>query len=108
MNSLRKLLLILFLTMTVVVFIGGGIASAEKIIKGAPACLTADLFDQLVTAMNKNDENALQYLMNNGCIVTNDTYSATVLDRTWTGTIKVRVYVKGDAVELFTFMEAVK
>lgn len=83
-------------------------AEAESLKGGYPACLTENLFDQAITALNKNDERAWQYLLENGCIVTKGGIPVSVLDRTWTGKVKVRAYVGDDAVILWTNMENVQ
>lgn len=80
-------------------------AYAEKLKGGYGACITEDLFDQLVSAAVKKDEHAYQYLMKNGCIITKAGIQITVLDRTWTGKAKVRAYVGSSVIELWTNIE---
>ena len=83
-------------------------SQAEDIKKGAPFCFTEDHFDQLVTAINKADKNAINYLVNtNKCSITNNKFEVTVLDRTWSGKVKVRMYSGNANAEVWTYMEMV-
>ena len=80
-------------------------ATAETTKGGYPACLTKDLFDQITSALVKKDERAFEYLMKNGCLILKAGIQISVLDRTWTGTAKIRAYVGDDAVVLWTNVE---
>lgn len=83
-------------------------ANAESLKGGYPACVSESLFDQMVTAINQNDERALQYLLDNGCIMTKSGIEVSILDRTWSGKVKVRAYVGNSAAVLWTYMENVQ
>ena len=80
-------------------------AYAETLKGGYGACLSEDLSDQFISAAVKKDERALQYLLENACIVTKAGIQVSVLDRTWTGKAKVRAYVGDNAVILWTHIE---
>jgi len=81
---------------------------AETFKGGYGACLSEDLFDQFISASVKKDEQAFQYLLKNGCIITKAGIQVSVLDRTWTGTAKVRAYVGDSAVVLWTNTENIQ
>jgi len=81
---------------------------AESLKGGYGACLSEDLFDQFTSAAVKKDERAFQYLLKNGCIITKAGIQVSVLDRTWTGTAKVRAYVGDSAVVLWTNIENIQ
>ena len=83
-------------------------AYAEKLKGGYGACLSEDLFSQFISAAVKKDKRALQYLLKNGCIITKAGIQVSVLDRTWTGTAKVRAYVGDSAVILWTNTENIQ
>lgn len=73
---------------------------------GQAACLTKDLLDQLISAAVERDERAMNYLLSNGCTIPRAGIPVSVLDRSWTGTTKVRAYIGDQAVELWTVREA--
>lgn len=73
---------------------------------GQPACLSEELLDQLISASVDNDEKGVKYLLNNGCIIPRAGIEVSVLDRSWTGTTKVRAYVGDQAAVLWTVNEA--
>ncbi len=80
----------------------------EKTFKGGyGACVTEELFDQLIDAAVKDDERAINYLLNNGCIMTKAGIPVSVLDTSW-GTAKVRAYVDDQAVVLWTNTENIQ
>lgn len=81
---------------------------AETLKGGYGACLSDDLFEQFISASVKKDERAFQYLLKNGCIITKAGIQVSVLDRTWTGTAKVRAYVGDSAVVLWTNTENIQ
>ena len=84
-----------------------GAASAKTLKTGYPICFTEKSFDELVTAIVNNDSRQINYLEKAGLcgiISTNVEYS--LLDRTWTGTAKVRVYVGNESAVAWTNLEA--
>lgn len=83
-------------------------AHAESLKGGYAACLTEDLFDQMISAAVDKDETAMRFLLRNGCILTKSGIHVSVLDTTWTGKAKVRAYVGDDAVVLWTNIENVQ
>ena len=83
-------------------------SEAVSIKEGAPACTKEDLFSQWITAQNKKDKRAAGWLLENGCIITASEFPATILDTTWTGTAKLRIYAPdGQAFVVWTYIEAV-
>ncbi len=87
--------------------ISGAQAASGTLKGGYPACVTKALFDQIVTALVSKDENAFNYLMKSGCVSTKAGLPVTILDWSFSGTAKVRVYVGGKSIVLFTNMENV-
>ena len=71
-------------------------AHAAETKGGYGACVTESLFDEFIAALVQNDYLALVYLSKNGCIITKGGLAVSVLDKTWSGTVKIRVYL-GDA-----------
>jgi hypothetical protein len=98
MKKFRPLVFIGLLTLSV-------FTQAASLKGGFGACMSEDLFDQLISAAVSKDEQAWSYLLKNGCIITKAGISITVLDTTWTGTAKVRAYVGDQAVVLWTNLE---
>lgn len=74
---------------------------------GFPACLSIDLLSQEVVAVEQNDRDALGWLLKNGCAVTQVGLHATVLETSPLAIVRVRVYRGGNAVEVWTPIEAV-
>jgi hypothetical protein len=78
---------------------------ASSLKGGYGACVSEELFDQLISASVNKDENSWNYLLKNGCIITKSGIQVSILDSTWTGTTKVRAYVGDTAVVLWTNTE---
>ena len=74
---------------------------------GYAACLTEETFDQFVTAIAQNDKRGAEYLIGRSCIMLAPGLAVSVLDRTWSGRVKIRVYADQEAVELYTYSEAI-
>ena len=66
-----------------------------------------ELLDQLINAASKNDKRAMEYLGNNGCLIsTKAGIPITILNTNWTGGAHVRVYLDdGNSIELWTPLE---
>ena len=77
---------------------------AKTLGQGRGACISAELFDQYVTAIVTNDELSLEYLLKVGCVITSGGQSVSVLDSNW-GTVHVRAYTDEMTVELWTYSE---
>jgi len=88
-----------------ILFALAGPVTAETTKGGYAACVSEDLFNQVISAITKEDERGFQYLMNNGCVMLQSGLSLSVLDRTWTGTAKIRVYLGNDAMIVWTNTE---
>lgn len=80
----------------------------EREFKGGSyvACLTEDLLDQFISAASSDDIRGMDYLLKNGCLSPRAGIPVSVLDSTWTGTVHVRAYASGQAMELWTVREA--
>lgn len=83
-----------------------GIAHADSLKGGYPACLSEDLYGQFGMAVANKDNNALQYLMKHGCVAsTKAGLKVSVLHTTWTGLVNVRIYDRDDVFEMWTPFE---
>lgn len=82
-------------------------ASAATTNGGYPACVTEDMFDQFIQAMNRKDEDGLYYLMTHGCTIPDKGLKISVLDTTFSGKAKIRIYVGNDAIVMWTNIENV-
>jgi len=69
---------------------------------GYGACVSADLFDQFTTVAVNNDQNGINYLLKNGCFITTKGIEFSLLDRSFTGTAKIRVYKGNETIILWT------
>jgi hypothetical protein len=81
-----------------------GAANGETLAGGHFACLSEELYDQMVNAVVKKDKPAIEWLQKNGCLIPKAGIQVSVLEQSW-GTVKVRAYVGDQAVELWTAME---
>lgn len=84
--------------------IAGG-ANAASLTGGYPACLTEDLFDQMMQALVTNDQTGQAYLLKSGCIVPAAGLQASLLKRASLGKIQIRVYSGTRAFVLWTNTE---
>ena len=100
---MKKILIILFFLVLTI-----STVHAETLGGGYTACITKGLFDEWVTALVKNDKRAMNYLLKNGCIITKAGIPISVLDRKWSGKVKVRAYVKDQAIILWTYQENIQ
>lgn len=84
-----------------------GAAQAKTLKPGYPICFTGKAFEEVTTAIVNNDVRQLEYLEKAGlCGVTNAGIKYSLLDRTWTGTAKVRVYFGDQSALAWTNTEA--
>lgn len=96
-----------FIFSAVIVLVFTSIVSASSLKGGYPACLTEDLFDQIVKASVKKDKRGWNYLLKNGCIITKAGIPISVLKTSW-GTAKVRAYVGDTSIILWTNIENIE
>jgi hypothetical protein len=75
---------------------------AESTKGGYPACTSESAFDEFMQALARKDKNGMQYLLGNNCIVTKGGLQISVLDTTWTGKAKIRVYMDGNGYVMWT------
>jgi len=80
-------------------------AIAETLKGGYWGCLSEELFDQISTAAVRKDLTGIEYLLKHGCFVLKAGLKVSVLDTTWTGTAKLRVYVGDSAIVIWTVTE---
>ncbi len=82
-------------------------AEAKTLKAGYPICFTEKSFDEVTTAIVNNDTRQLEYLeKSNLCGITNSSAEYSLLDRTWTGIAKIRVYVGDQSALAWTNVEA--
>jgi hypothetical protein len=82
--------------------------AAETTKGGYYACTSEDAFKEIVQAAVRKDERGVQYLLENGCIITKQGIQISVIDRSW-GTAKVRAYApSGQAIMLWTNTENIQ
>ncbi len=75
---------------------------------GYIGCLSEDLFDQMSQAKVREDARGIQYLLENGCIITRSGIDISVIDTSWSGVTKVRAYVGDETFILWTNTENVQ
>lgn len=69
-------------------------------------CLTEEALDEVMTAVANTDNRQFEALLGTSCFLLNDReYS--VIDFNW-GTPKIRVYVDGDSIVLWTVRKAIE
>lgn len=74
---------------------------------GQPACLTESLLDQMIDAAVSRNQSAINYLLNNGCIIPRPGIEVSPIDvKFLSGKAHVRVFLNGRPVELWTTIEA--
>lgn len=83
-------------------------AIAETTRGGFPGCVREDLFDDLMQAAARDDTQGIDYLMHNGCIMMKGGLAISVLDTTWTGKAKIRVYIDGQGYVMWTNAENIQ
>lgn len=81
-------------------------AHAATLKPASPACISEEMYDQLLKAAYSQDMEALAYLSGNGCSVSDKPLHATVLGlSSWGSLAHVRVYRGSHAVEVWTARE---
>lgn len=88
--------------MTLAVALFAATAQADTLVGGYGACLSNSLYSQLRSAVARRDEDAFKYLMSHGCIKTKSGIKVSVLGSPKMGTTKVRAYVDGGSVVVYT------
>ena len=82
-------------------------AYAVTLKKDMPVCITEDLMSQFFKALASKDMDAFQYLLDNGCRISDKALKVTVLDTSNFGTLAhIRAYRGKNAVEVYTPIEA--
>ena len=75
--------------------------------EGFAACISEGLFRQWISAAVKRDKPGMAQLLSQGCIRLRGGLGASILDRSWTGTVKARVYLEDEATVFWTYREAI-
>jgi hypothetical protein len=75
--------------------------------QGFAACISEDLFRQWVAAAVKRDKPGMAHLLAQGCIRLRGGLGASILDRSWTGTVKARLYLEDESTVFWTYKEAI-
>ena len=84
-------------------------AYAVTLKPGSPACLTEELFMQLARAVVSKDTDAINYLSENGCLVSGKTTKVTVLGFNDNGTVAhIRAYRGKITSEMWTITEGLE
>jgi len=79
------------------------VAPLKNTLKGGyVACISAELFDQVTTFSVNKDYKGIDYLMKHGCILTKKGIEFSLIDRSFTGTAKIRVYSNDESFILWT------
>ncbi|MBZ5486896.1 hypothetical protein HW452_05090 [Halomonas aquamarina] len=74
---------------------------------GQPACLTENMLDQIIDAAVSRNTAGIEYMLNNGCVVPRAGIQVSVVDtKILRGKVKVRAFIGGRPVELWTTIEA--
>lgn len=78
----------------------------DKLLAESFACVSEDLFTELVRAAVKSDQQHMKSLLGNGCIFTTLDMKISLLDSSW-GKAKIRLYLENNkSVVLWTNTEA--
>lgn len=80
---------------------------AETTVGGYAACLSESKYDEYLTTSANGDHAAMVHL-SRYCVMLRGGLQASVLDRTWGGTVKIRIYIGDNTTVLWTAMENIK
>lgn len=105
---MKKVILGLCLIAATATMAQAALAQAATLKGGYGACVTEELFSEMVSAAVADDQRALEYLLDNGCLIPRAGINITLLDTTWTGTAKVKAYVGDNSIVLWTNRENVQ
>lgn len=72
---------------------------------GYGACTSKDSFEEFTTAIHNKDEKLLDFLLEEDCFITKAGIKISILDRSFTGTAKVRAYINEESFILYTYNE---
>jgi hypothetical protein len=75
--------------------------------EGFGACISEDLFKQWLAATAKQDKPELANLVRKGCIRLRGGLSASIIDRSWAGSVKARVFLEDESTVFWTYPEAI-
>lgn len=97
-----------FVALALAAFSGVTFAAPAHFTPGYAACLTQKLFDQFVTALARQDADAIAALALNGCIATERLapYPAAVTGTPKPGVIQARVYLPKGSMEFYAPAES--
>jgi hypothetical protein len=93
-----KRLIIIF-----IIFLSAFQSAGADYLKGEfIACMTEEIYDEMIAAASRKDEKSFRYLLQNGCWLTEYGTEIVILDTTWTGKVKARTYINSRPVEFWT------
>jgi len=84
-----------------------GLSHTGKTREGFGACLSEDLFKQWIAATVNRDQPELANLVRKGCIRLRGGLSASIIDRSWSGSVKARVFLEDESTVFWTYPEAI-
>jgi hypothetical protein len=74
----------------------------NTLVGGYGVCVSAELFDELISLSVQKDYKGMDYLLKNGCFVLPKGVKFSLIDRSFTGTAKIRVYLKDKSMIVWT------
>ena len=102
---------LIFMT-SFIILITSGLVNAETLKGGYEICMTKEQLTELAQHKVKRDQQGYEYLMKegmvNGCGISKAGVRVSVLDGTWSGAVKVRIYFGNDSATLWTFRENIQ
>jgi hypothetical protein len=113
-SSKRNYILLAVITVFIIYIIASNPQHTSDIRTGAylkggyASCASESLIDEFSRAKIQKDERALNYLLQNGCIISKPNVPISVLDITLDGKVQVRAYVGDSTVILWTYRENIQ
>ncbi len=113
-SSKRNYILLAIMTVFIIYVIAfnpqhaSDIRSGTNLKGGYASCASESLIDEFSRAKIQKDERALNYLLQNGCIISKPNVPISVLDITLDGKVQVRAYVGDSTVTLWTYRENIQ
>lgn len=89
----------LFILIVLVVATAPSYATTLK--QGRIACMSEELLDDAFKAVVAKDDRGFKYAMSHGCFLAKPEIQISILNVGWTGTVKVRAYIKNTSVVLW-------
>lgn len=77
-------------------------ATADTLKGGEIMCLSKDLYDEIMLAVVKKDETAFDHLLKLGCAFSKAGVKFSLLEVTWTGAVRIRIYTGDTSLIVWT------